>query len=251
MEETVRLGLRIRFLLGTVCLFGMLLVGCDSGANSSFASSSGAVPSNSGTSPNTLTLDLSSLVRSSREVARMEVTAFSLRGAKLAQEKATSTLLVRFSHLPAGSARLRVVAFGDSDQVLGFSDLLVPVPSAKTLEPPPLDMTDRVPPPATPGAPFLAFLTMPSTFEAGTTYTLEVGAFDTQGQLDTKVERSLSISSYGAPVTLPSSGLKFVQGRATIDSVFFRRGTNGTVTFTTSAGGFASATSPTLPVRSR
>ncbi len=250
MESVWRLCVKTRFLLA-LCLLGFLLNGCDSGQFSTLPDASGGVPSNPEAPSNTLTMDLSSVARSSRDIARVEVTAFSLRGAELTRQQVPSSLMVSLPRLPAGSARLRTVAFKDSGKVLGYSDLLVAVPNAKTVIPPPFELTDRVPPPATPGAPFLAFLVLPSTFEAGTTYSLEIGAFDTQGKLDTTVENSLTFSSSGAPATLPSTRLKFVQGRAVVGSVLFRRGTNGTVTFSASASGFASVTSPTLPVRSR
>jgi hypothetical protein len=183
-------------------------------------------------------------------VTNFDVIAYDIRGAELARQRVVAGQNASFEDLPAGSVQIRVVGLSQTDLVVGFADVSAAVPTDTRVDSPPLTPSDAVPPPGTPGTPFLAFTGLPASFEAGITYTIEVSAFNAQGQLDSAASGSVGLSSSGVTAVMPSIGVLLSNGRAVFPSVAFPQGSNGTVTFTASSGGYQAAVSPTLPVRS-
>ncbi len=241
-----------RLLVGMLVLLGGLSLGCDSGSGSDGGlSNAPTVPGRAQPNP-TVTVNLEAATASMAGLAQFRVLAFDIRGAQLAvQTVDAGGTSASFDGLPAGSLQMRVIGMDTNSAVLGYADLDAAVPGTTQVASQALTPGATVPPPATPGAPFLAFTALPATYQGGVLYSLEVSAFNAQGQLDTAATGSVGLSSSGASPTQPSQGVPLSSGRAVFSNLSFPSGANGTVTFTASSGGLQSVSSPTLPVRSR
>lgn len=226
------------------------LAGCDSAGGD--VTGGGAVPMPPGKAqPNpTLVVSLTNAGAGVAGLTEFRVIAYDIRGAELDRRTVLVGGDAAFDDLPAGSLQIRAIGLSESGAVLGYSDVNATIPNDTRISSPSLTLTDQVPPPATPGAPFLAFTGLPASFQPGVPYSLEVSAFDAQGQLDTNANGSVGLSSSGASAVMPELGVLFTNGRAVFPSIVFPEGSHGTVTFTASSGGYQAAVSPTLPVRS-
>lgn len=232
-------------------LWSVVLTGCDSGHGGDVAGNVPAPNSPRAPQPNpTLRVNLDPAGAGIGGLEQYRVIAYDIRGAELAEQTVPRGQDANFEDLPAGAIEVRVIGLGPDDEVLGFSDVSAAIPNDTEVDAAPLTPSGTLPPPATPGTAFLAFTGLPAVFEPGVSYSIEVSAFNAQGLLDTTANGSVGLSSSGASAVMPEIGVLFNSGRATFSSLTFPQGTNGTVTFTASAVGFQSATSPTLPVRS-
>lgn len=240
-----------RLLWSLLFLVSGLALGCDSGGGSDPIATGPPSQSPRVAPPNpTLTVNLRNASSGVAGLSSFQVIAYNVRGAQLAQLRVALNQNAPFEDLPAGPVQFRVIGRAQDDTILGFSDLSGAVPGDSEVVAPRLVQTDRIPPRATPGAPFLAFTRLPAAFEAGVVYSIEVSAFDAQGQLDASASDSLGMSSSGVSAVIPEIGVLFNNGRAVFSSLSFPQGSNGSVTFTASSRGYQPATSPTLPVRS-
>lgn len=243
---------RKRMLAGMLLLIGGLSLGCDSaGSGDSGSAPIASVPGQAQPNP-TVTVNLQEAAAGLPTLTEFRVLALDIRGAQLASQ----TVLVggtgvNFDGLPAGPLQMRVIGMDQNAAVLGFVDLDTAVPGMTQVVSTSLTPTSTVPPPATPGAPFLAFTGLPASYQGGVHYSIEVSAFNAQGQLDTAAVGSVGLSSSGTSPSRPASGVPLSAGRAVFSNLSFPSGANGTVTFSASAGGLQTVSSPTLPVRSR
>lgn len=230
-----------------LCLF--LLAGCDSGGGGGEVTNvpPQAPPPNQAQPNPALTVNLTGASTGVAGLTEFRVIAYDIRGAELDRKTVLVGGNALFEDLPAGSLQIRVIGLNQAGTVLGYSDVNVAVPNQTSVNAPTLTLTAQVPPPATPGAPFLAFTDLPGSFQSGVPYAIEVSAFDAQGQLDTSANGSVGLSSSGANAVMPALGVLFTNGRAVFPSIVFQEA--GTVTFTASSGGYQAAVSPTLPVR--
>ena len=239
-----------RLFLACLLLTGGIITGCDSGSHSPLGQN--PLPVVPGTpEPNpALMINLDTSAASVSGITEWEVIAYNLRGAELVRQVVSVGQTALLENLPAGSIQLRVVGHNASDQVLGFCDLSATVPNSVSIDAPALTPGSALPPIATPGAPFLAFTGLPAVYQSGVDYSVEVSAFNAQGRLETSVNGSVGLSVSGIAGVQPSAGVLFHKGRAVFSAIKFPQGSDGTVSFTASAGNFQPAISPTLPVRS-
>ena len=240
-------SLRIGFRWVLLCL--VLLAGCDSGGGGGDVTNVPPPAPPAPVQPNSsLTVNLQGASAGVSGLTEFRVIAYDIRGAELERKTVLVGGNAIFEDLPAGSLQIRSIGLNQAGTVLGYSDVNVTVPNDASVNAPTLTLTAQVPPPATPGAPFLAFTALPASFQSGVAYSIEVSAFDAQGQLDTSANGSVGLSSTGANAVMPALGVLFTNGRAVFPSIVFPEG-GGTVVFTASSGGYQAAVSPTLPVR--
>jgi hypothetical protein len=231
-------------------LLSALLSGCDSGAGE--VADGASVPSApSAARPNpTLNVNLATAARGWGRLAELQVLVYDVRGANLAERTVSPGQDAAFSDLPAGSVMIRVIGRDSAHTLLGFSDVDAAIPTHARVDARALQSANTVPPPATPGTAFLGFTGLPAVYQAGVPYTIEVSAFNAQGELDTTASGSIGLSSSGVSAAMAEAGVLFNKGHAVFPPVVFPPGSNGTVSFTASAAGYQSVVSPTLPVRS-
>lgn len=241
-----------RLLAGMLVLLGGLSLGCDSGSGTDGGGASGPpVPGRAQPNP-TVTVNLESASASMAGLAQFRVLALDIRGAQLASRTVDAGgPSASFEGLPAGSLQMRVIGMDQNSTVLGYADLDAAVPGATQVSSKALTPGALVPPPATPGAPFLAFTALPASYQGGVLYSLEISAFNAQGQLDTTAAGSVGLSASGTSPSQASQGATLSGGRAVFSNLSFPSEANGAVTFTASSAGLQSVSSPTLPVRSR
>lgn len=249
-----RISLRMRMRWVLLSLLVMLaggLAGCDSGNGGGDVTGGGPAAQPPGKAqPNpTLVVDLDNAGNGVAGLTEFRVIAYDIRGAELERLTVLVGADANFNDLPAGSLQIRTIGLNASGAVLGYSDVNATIPAVARVAAPSLTLTDQVPPPATPGAPFLAFTGLPASFQPGVPYSLEISAFDAQGQLDTNANGSVGLSSSGVSAVMPELGVLFTKGRAVFPSIVFPQGSHGSVTFTASSGGYQAAVSPTIPVR--